>query len=1277
MHNKRKKIISKVIAGGLILNSIPVQAMKNAIDIINEDINEIEENISQDFIENEISIDEGEVVKNEDKVVEDEIVDEEKNLDVMDDNINIVEAKNKSVKNEPKNIIENSILEITLADGEFVPNLTDNPDGYETIKVTTTGNKKLVKADYDNLRTSKIPKVDLSNAFSDTIPEGAFANATHLTKFKFPQGVTTIENGRFGSSSGYSGAFSKCSNLTGDLIIPSSVTYIGNYAFTGCTSLNGKLVIPSSVTTIGSYAFSACKELTGNLIIPNSVTSIYENAFYNCSGFTGDLIIPDSVTRIDEYAFYNCKGFNGNLTISNSITIIKHNTFEGCSGFTGNLVIPNKVRTIGNYAFAECSNFTGELRIPNSVTNIGEYAFDSCRGFNGNLIIGDSVKTIGECAFGNCKGLVGDLIIPNSVTDIGRNAFNSCNGFKGNLTIGNSVKTIGQRAFGFCSGFTGDLIIPNSVINIKEGAFMWCSNFNDSLIIGDSVKTIGDNAFYGCDGFTGDLTIPNSVTDIGTYAFYQCRGFNGNLKIGDSVVNIGTYAFYDCRGLTGDLIIPDSVINLGKSSFGHCLGFDGNLIIGDSVKTIGDSVFQFCGKLVGELIIPDSVTTIESLAFSNCRGLTGDLIIPDSVTNIGNSAFSECNGLDGNLVIGNFVTTIGWGAFSGCNGFTGDLIIPDSVTSIGSSAFAGCSGFTGNLIMPDSVNYIGESAFYGSNIEKIIVKIDETFKDADYRSSVVKNLPIENTYLEMSYNFDCTDTWLENTKYKKAVEVSTYSGEFKNNEGIGVAIEISTPYSEDNISIIKDGVDYSLPKMENNKYIFKEPGNYEVMITTDLGVVSNIIFKNNSPVNKPNIEYSNNNITLIDNGGYLDLVKEIYETFDSPNDLKFNLSNTNWTIENGVLKSESISHNNKTENEFTFNSSVGGRAEISIKLSSEQNYDFGYILVNDTQIYAKSGVDDDFQVVEFDLKEGENTIKFIYEKDEMESYGEDAIFIDSIKIFDKYTDISPSDYLEYRINGNEWIKYTDSFKLDYPINTKVDIEARAYMNGFESEITSQSLIITDIEKPNITYNLSHTDWTNKDVTISINASDNVKVEKIILPDLTEVFSHSAIYKVAQNGEYEFTVVDTSGNKETKIITINNIDKEAPIVKHEIDKINNEYVIVDFNINDNLSKIKSFVNVEGLISLDNYKFKITKNGEYKFIAIDNAGNSSEVVIKIDSIKDVITEDLSKPITGDNSSNSQTSKPQTGDNFMILYPSLVIVSLVGLLKVNNKKEKKDGN
>ena len=350
-------------------------------------------------------------------------------------------------------------------------------------------------------------------------------------------------------------------------IIPTSVSYqsvtynvtsIGNSAFASTIFFSRltNVIIPNSVTSIGDYAFYGCSSLT-SIDIPNSVTSIGGSAFRDCSSLTS-IEIPNSVTSIGDYAFYGC-GITS-VTIPNSVTSIGERAFQACRGLTS-IEIPNSVTNIGDYAFYECSSLTS-IKIPNSVTSIGDYAFVGCSSLT-SVALPNSITNIGVCAFYRCSSLT-SLTIPNSVTSIGNGAFNECSSLT-SIEIPNSVTSIGDYAFYHCSSLTS-IEIPNNVTSIGNGAFQACSGLT-SIEIPNSVTSIEGYAFSECSSLTS-VTIPNSVTSIGERAFQACSGLT-SIEIPNSVTSIGDAAFYECSSLTS-IEIPNSVTSIGEVAFYRC-----------------------------------------------------------------------------------------------------------------------------------------------------------------------------------------------------------------------------------------------------------------------------------------------------------------------------------------------------------------------------------------------------------------------------------------------------------------------------------------------------------------------------------------------------------------------------------------------------------------------------------------------------------------------------------------------------------------------------------
>ena len=240
------------------------------------------------------------------------------------------------------------------------------------------------------------------------IEQGAFNGCSALMgSLTLPDNLKYLGRGK--EAWWFGGVFKEC-GFTCELILPSSLEYIGSNAFERCRNLYGNVVLPDKLKTMEDYAFAECDNLSGSLTIPQGVTDIPNMAFY-MSGFDGILTLHDGIITIGEYAFCNTN-LKGEIVLPKNLKIIKNNVFDGCD-FSGDLKLPEQLRSIGNYAFQNNWRLTGVIEFPNDLQNIGKNAFQNCRSIEG-LIIPENIESIQNGAFLGCTG-IGSIVCEGKI----------------------------------------------------------------------------------------------------------------------------------------------------------------------------------------------------------------------------------------------------------------------------------------------------------------------------------------------------------------------------------------------------------------------------------------------------------------------------------------------------------------------------------------------------------------------------------------------------------------------------------------------------------------------------------------------------------------------------------------------------------------------------------------------------------------------------------------------------------------------------------------------
>lgn len=396
-----------------------------------------------------------------------------------------------------------------------------------------------------------------------------------------------------------------------DLVIPKTyngkaVNSILANAFLDSLSLESVL-IPSTVTFIGDFAFSGCKNLR-DIYFENRSMPIEFGAsvFSDCIGLRS-VYLPRSFDFFDAAIFDKC-------TSITEIIVDEENT--ALASIDGVLYNADLTEVI----YCPRTKTLDFSLLPETITKIGAYSFKNNRNIL-KVELPSSILVIGEFAFSNTE-LVG-IDIPSSVTYIGDGAFANCTSLSYvHISEGISPLTLGTQFD--CD--TGTL----------SGVFEGCENLS-LVTLSSRVFSIGARTFYNLKALsTFEIPSGSILSIIGDYAFFNDYKIS-SLNLPEGLLSIGAHAFENMnnRSFTS-VVIPSSVTYIGEYAFSNCTklssvefkeGFE-NLVI-------ANGAFSYCSSiknitLPSRLISGGTTPTLFYTVFSHCKRLENINVSEDS-----------------------------------------------------------------------------------------------------------------------------------------------------------------------------------------------------------------------------------------------------------------------------------------------------------------------------------------------------------------------------------------------------------------------------------------------------------------------------------------------------------------------------------------------------------------------------------------------------------------------------------------------------------------------
>lgn len=445
----------------------------------------------------------------------------------------------------------------------------------------------------------------------------------------------------------------------GAITVPDTITYRAKkYKVTGIDtmafyqSLFTSITLPSTISYIGDYAFSTCDYLE-KVIIPDSCKFDYFGMnVFTTTPFEAE-IYSKTETIFGQNVLYAYTGNANQYVIPDRIDTLVNNCFF-MSGVKS-VVINSKITEIPYCAFASCRNLK-EVTIPDNIENIGIGAFKDCTSLE-KVTLGKNVCSLGVDCFANTK--------------------------LKSIHLGANVKSI-YGAFNDCKYLETITVDPANETYVVKGTAVYSdiSNYVDV----DLPMTVYMLEYYILSKTPAELTLDSDVAAIGPYAFYnnknikklsgktiglvEAYAFNGStIEEFDAnmLMYVGANAFRNCKNLkTIDL---HNVWEFDTSSFENCTSLT-NVTFSESVYCIGELAFANTG-LKNVTVYGDDCYVNEA-AFKGCKELES-VRLEEGVTYVGMNAFLDCPKLK-TIYLSKTVEDFEENAFNGCDDVTFEVI---------------------------------------------------------------------------------------------------------------------------------------------------------------------------------------------------------------------------------------------------------------------------------------------------------------------------------------------------------------------------------------------------------------------------------------------------------------------------------------------------------------------------------------------------------------------------------------------------------------------------